>query len=270
MTRSTISGTNLNPPVDTSTLAPTSFRLPRNAGVPSNPAAGQLYYDTTAAETRIWNNNWKKLDTATALETTTLAFSSASRYTTGSWTGQDGLTRPNGRITNPQISYSGASLSTRLDADYDHVLVVRYLASGNPYVGLGITIAPTITDAQASVDPGNGSDFYGHQGPPHGASGATDYGMYFNQGSGYPSQSQVGYFYFFTDGEGSSRTFQVRWSSSYTTDYKTAGNPASGGSTNVRSWSNNITIGTTNDVAVWFGEAGSLTEWRIERYSRSI
>lgn len=270
MTRSTISGANLNPPVDTSTLAPTSFRLPTNAGTPSNPAAGQLYYDTNASETRIWNNNWKQLDTATALEATTLAFSSASRYTTGSHTGQDGLTRPDGRITNPQISYSGASLSTRLDADFDHVLVVRYLASGDPYVGLGITIAPYITNAQAAVDPGNGGDFYGHQLPPHGASGATDYGMYFNQGSGYPTQSQTGYFYFFTDGEGSSRTFQVRWSSSYSTDYKTAGNPVGGGSTNVRSWSNNITIGTTNDVAVWFGEAGSTNDWRIERYSRSI
>lgn len=269
MTRSTISGTTLNPPIDTSTLAPTSLRIPRNAGTPSNPAAGQLYYDTNAAETRVWNNNWKALDTATALEATTLAFSSASRYTTGSHVGQDGLTRPDGRLTNPQISYSGASLSTRLDANYDHVLVIRYLASGNPYVGLGIAIAPTITDAQASVDPGNGGEYYGHQTPPHGASSASNYGMYFNQPSGYPSQSQVGYFYFFTDGESTSRTFQVRWSSSYSTDYKTAGSPAGSGS-NTLAWSNNITIGTTNDIALFFGEAGSTTEWRIERYSRSL
>ena len=256
--------------VDTDNLAPDSLRLPTASSTPSSPAAGQVYYDTTQGEARVWNTNWKKLDTGTALEATTLAFSSNSRFTRASHTGQDGVARTYGKLTTPQISYSGASLSTRLDADYEHVLVVRYLASGNPYCGLGITIAPTITDAQASVDPGNGSSYYGHQGPPHGASGATDYGMYFNQGSGYPSQSQVGYFYFFTDGSGSSRTFQVRWSSSYSTDYKTVGNPASGGSTNVRSWSNNITIGTTNDVALWFGEAGSLSEWRIERYSRSI
>ena len=270
MTRSVISGANLNPPVDTSTLSPTSFRLPTNAGLPSNPQSGQLYYDTAASETRIWDSNWKKLDTALALEATTLAFSSASRYTTGSHTGQDGLTRSNGRLTSPQISYSGGSLSTRLDSDYEHVLVVRYLANGSPYVGIGITIAPSITDAQAAVDPGNGGDYYGHQTPPHGASGATNYGMYFNQASGYPQYDQVGYFYFFTDGEGSSRTFQTRWSTLYSTDYKTVGAPSSGGSTGSLPWSKNITIGSNNDIALWFGEASNTNDWRIERYSRSI
>lgn len=256
--------------VDTDNISPSSLRLPTASSTPSGPQSGQIYFDTSVTETRVWNTNWKALDTTRAFSVTGLDFSSNSRFTRGAHTGQDGLARSNGKLTSPQISYSGASFATRFDADYDHILVLRYLSSGSPYVGLGFTIAPTITDSQAAVDPGNGSSFYAHQLPPHGASGATDYGMYFNQGSGYPSQSQVGYFYFFTDGSGSSRTFQIRWSSSYSTDYKTVGNPASGGSTNVRSWSNNVTVGTTNDIAIWLGEAGSLTEWRIERYSRSV
>lgn len=270
MTRSVISGANLNPPVDTSTLAPTSFRLPTATSLPSSPASGQLYYDTSAGETRVWDSNWKKLDTALALEATQLAFSSASNFTTGSWTGQDGITRANGRLTSPTLSYSGASLSTRLDADYQHVLVLRYLANGDPYVGLGWTQAPIITDAQASVAPSQGhGQYYGHHLPPHGAASSTTYGMYFNQASGSPSRSQVGYFYFYTDGSGSGRTFNIRWSSSYSLDYKNVGAPAGGGSTNNEPWSNSATIGS-NDIAIWLGEASNTNEWRIERYSRSI
>ena len=253
-------------------LGPDIFVLPTASSNPGSPSDGQLYWHSGNKEIRMYNSsssNWTVSSTSVAVNSAALNFMNHN-YSRSSYTGQDGYSRTYGKLTNPTVNYAGNTFDRAFDGSVNHVLVIRHIASGNSYAGLGITVAPSITDAQA--DNNVGSSWYGLGGDWTGAASRSHYGAYFNSSSTNPPVSaSSGYFYITTSGSGASRILQVRWSASYSADALNAGDEVQGGndtpsggtkfSTSVLP----ITIGT-NDFAVAVGEAGSVYEWRIERY----
>lgn len=238
---------------------------------PSSPSDGDVYYNTTDNEVRFRaNGQWRTQSSSLYVLPSALSWS-GHNYTTGAHTGQDGLARSAGKITTPAVSYAGDNFTTaiRPSSDGNFVLVVRYLANGNPYIGLGISFAASISDAQASVDVG--TSYYGLQNDWTGATGVTHYGGYFNASGTTPSLSQVGYVYYYTQGTGSSRTLYGNFSTTYNDAFTGHGDalnagvdtPSNGNKIETSAWP--ITVGD-NDIALAFGEASNTNEWRIERF----
>jgi len=199
---------------------------------------------------------------------TTIGFYDGDNWSVNSHAGAgDSVTRSAGEATSFSGVYQGVSLDRPLDGDYNHILILRAIASGDAYAGLGFSHKSTITDSEAQYNFGT---FHGNFDP---LSSATTKVTYFNSTSDRPPANATDfYIYCFTKGSGSSRTFNMTYNTSlstvastyeaYNKVYNASDNSASGGLTAaILPW----TIGT-DDVAIWLGEAGSLHTWRIEYY----
>jgi len=205
-------------------LGPDIFVLPTASSNPGSPSDGQLYWHSGNKEIRMYNSsssNWTVSSTSVAVNSAALNFMNHN-YSRSSYTGQDGYSRTYGKLTNPTVNYAGNTFDRAFDGSVNHVLVIRHIASGNSYAGLAITVAPSITNAQA--DNNVGSSWYGLGGDWTGAASRSHYGAYFNSSSTNPPVSASdGYFYITTSGSGASRILQVRWSASYSADALNAG-----------------------------------------------
>jgi hypothetical protein len=231
-----------------------------------------MYWNTTDNHMRMYSTNagaWVSGATGPVVTPSGLAFV-GHNYTTGSYTGQDGLLRNAGKITSPQHSYSGETFTSAFDGASNHVLVLRFLATGNAYAGLGVSVASSISNGQA--DNSVGSSYYGLGGDWTGASSVTHYGAYFNQTSSTPPYNITsGFLFIFTKGTGASRTLQILYGTAYTADYENGGSEVNGGGSTPSGGTMlspsilPITIGT-KDFALAVGEASDTYEWRIERY----
>ena len=244
--------------------------LDQNASNHSSTTEGALYYNTTDDAVRVYaGGKWNNLSMLPAVTPAALNFMNHN-YTRSSYTGQDGYTRTYGKLTSPTQSYAGNTFATAFDGASNHVLVLRFLASSAAYLGLGVSIASSITDAQADNNPG--SSYYGLGGDWTGASGVTHYGAYFNSSSTVPTHTTTdGYLYIYTEGSGASRTLQMKFSAVYSSDFLNTGTELQGGNdspsggTKITQSILPITIGT-KDFALAIGEASDTYEWRIERY----
>jgi len=244
--------------------------LDQNASNHSSTTEGAMYYNTGDDAARIYaGGKWNNISTTPAVTPAALNFMNHN-YSRSSYTGQDGYTRTYGKLTSPTQTYAGNTFATAFDGASNHVLVLRFLASSAAYVGIGVSIASSITDAQADNNPGSG--YYGLGGDWTGASGVTHYGGYFNNSSTVPTHTTTdGYLYFYTEGSGASRTLQMKFSAIYSNDFLNtgtelqAGNDTPSGGTKISQSILPITIGT-NDFALAIGEASDTYEWRIERY----
>jgi len=244
--------------------------LDQNASNHSTTTEGAMYYNTGDDAARIYaGGRWNNISTTPAVTPAALNFMNHN-YSRSSYTGQDGYTRTYGKLTSPTQNYAGNTFASAFDGASNHVLVLRFLASSAAYVGIGVSVASSITDAQADNNPG--SSYYGLGGDWTGASGVTHYGGYFNQtGSVPPSNATDGYLYFYTEGSGASRTLQMKFSAIYSSDFLNTGSELEpggsvpSGGTRISQSILPITIGT-NDFALAIGEASDTYEWRIERY----
>jgi hypothetical protein len=244
--------------------------LDQNASNHSSTTEGALYYNTADDAIRVYaGGRWNNLSMLPAVTPAALNFMNHN-YTRSSYTGQDGYTRTYGKLTSPTQTYAGNTFATAFDGASNHVLVLRFLASSAAYIGLGVSIASSITDAQADNNPG--SSYYGLGGDWTGASGVTHYGGYFNSSSTVPTHTTTdGYVYIYTEGSGASRTLQMKFSAVYSSDFLNtgtelqAGGDTPSGGTRITQSILPITIGT-NDLALAIGEASDTYEWRIERY----
>ena len=242
------------------------------ASNPSSPSDGDVYYNTTANEFRFRvNGQWRVQTSSVSVSTSALAFA-GHNYTTGAHTGQDGLARSAGKITSPAVSYAGDTFTTAISpsTDGNFVLVVRYMTNGDAYMGMGISFAASISDAQASTDVG--TSYYGLSGDWTGATGVAHYGAYFNTTSSVPLRNSTGgYIYLYTTGSGSTRKLYGNHSTTYNSDFENHGDALNGGGGTVSGgteistsvWP--ITVGN-NDIAFAWGEASNTNEWRIERF----
>ena len=252
-------------------LGPDIFILPDATSNPGSPADGQLYWNSSTKEMRMYNSSssiWTVGSTSVAVNPAALNFMNHN-YSRSSYTGRDGYSRTYGKITSPTVTYAGNTFDRAFDGGTNHVVVLRFLASSSAYAGVGVTVAPSITNAQA--DNSVGSSWYGLGGDWTGAASRSHYGAYFNSSSTIPTHTITdGYLYFYTEGSGASRTLQMMFSAAYSNDFTSGtelqgGNDTPSGGTKITQSILPITIGT-NDFALAIGEASDTYEWRIERY----
>lgn len=253
-------------------LTATANAFSTAASNPSSPSDGDVYYNTTDNEVRFRaNGQWRTQNSTLYVLNSALSWA-GHNYTTGAHTGQDGLARSAGKITSPAVSYAGDTFTTAISpsTDGNFVLVIRYIASGDAYIGLGLSFASSISDAQAGTDVG--TSYYGLGGDWTGATGVTHYGGYFNTTSSTPLRSSTGgYIYFYTTGSGATRKLYGNHSSTYNSDFEGHGDALDSGSgvptggTRIATSVWPITIGD-NDIAFAVGEASNTNEWRIERF----